>query len=122
VTVGPGRRGTTLSAAGHALDVRGQGVVIDGSYVAVPGASMELLRKLSRAAGRVVSRSDLQASLPGSSEDGHATDVAIARLRAALGDARMVQTVVKRGYRLAVDEDRPRAAIAAEQLAGNRTR
>ena len=30
-------------------------------------------------------------------------EVAVARLRSALGDPKMIQTVVKRGYRLAVD-------------------
>ena len=29
--------------------------------------------------------------------------MAITRLRTALGDSKMIQTVVKRGYRLAVD-------------------
>ena len=33
----------------------------------------------------------------------HAVEMAVARLRTALGDARLVQTVVKRGYRLAFD-------------------
>lgn len=33
----------------------------------------------------------------------HAVETAIARLRTALGDADTIRTVVKRGYRLALD-------------------
>jgi uroporphyrinogen-III synthase len=40
-------------------------------------------------------------------DDEHAVETGVARLRAALGNPEMVQTVVKRGYRLALDpEDR----------------
>ncbi len=51
----------------------------------------------------VVSRADLLASLPGGSGDPHAVETAIARLRCHLGAPKAVQTVVKRGYRLALD-------------------
>jgi uroporphyrinogen-III synthase len=37
-----------------------------------------------------------------STVDAHAVETAIGRLRAALGDPTLVQTVVKRGYRLCV--------------------
>jgi uroporphyrinogen-III synthase len=33
-------------------------------------------------------------------------EVAVGRLRAALGDPRIIQTVVKRGYRLAYEPER----------------
>jgi uroporphyrinogen-III synthase len=36
--------------------------------------------------------------------DGHAVDVAVARLRAALGSGKHIETVIKRGYRLRVDD------------------
>lgn len=50
-----------------------------------------------------VSRPALLAMPPsGTAESEHAVEMAVARLRAALG-TRAVQTVVKRGYRLAVD-------------------
>ncbi|MBF6370760.1 winged helix-turn-helix domain-containing protein, partial [Nocardia puris] len=52
---------------------------------------------------RVVSREDLLAALPGGGEDTHAVETAIARLRAGLGTPKVIQTVVKRGYRLALD-------------------
>ena len=66
--------------------------------------AMALLRALARRPGRVVPRrNELLAALPGGSTEEHAVETAITRLRAALGDARLVQTVVKRGYRLAPD-------------------
>ncbi|WP_278257643.1 winged helix-turn-helix domain-containing protein [Nocardioides convexus] len=50
----------------------------------------------------MVSRRDLLTALPsGTAGSEHAVEMAVARLRAALG-TRCVQTVVKRGYRLAV--------------------
>jgi uroporphyrinogen-III synthase len=98
----PQRRGIRLHAAGHELDVRGHGVVIDGRFAPVSASGMALLRALLRRPGQVVARSDL---FPGSGDE-HAVEVAIGRLRAALGDPRIVQTVVKRGYRLAFEPER----------------
>jgi uroporphyrinogen-III synthase len=63
---------------------------------------MALLRELAARPGHVFSRTALGKLLPGESTDGHAVEVAIARLRTTLGDPAIVQTVVKRGYRLAV--------------------
>jgi uroporphyrinogen-III synthase len=42
----------------------------------------------------------------GGAADEHAVEVAIGRLRTALGDPRIVQTVAKRGYRLAYEPER----------------
>jgi uroporphyrinogen-III synthase len=63
-----------------------------------------LLRLLAARPGQVLSRAVLMRALPGDSRDGHAVEVAVGRLRTALGDPRIVATVVKRGYRLAVDD------------------
>jgi uroporphyrinogen-III synthase len=41
-----------------------------------------------------------------SSADEHAVEVAVGRLRTALGDPRIIQTVAKRGYRLAYEPER----------------
>lgn len=98
----PVLRGRHVLAAGHELDVRGYAAVVDGEFVALPATSAALLRELARRPGHVVARSTLLHLLPGDGVDGHAVDVAIARLRSALGDAAIVQTVVKRGYRLAL--------------------
>jgi uroporphyrinogen-III synthase len=98
----PVLRGRRITAGGHEVDVRGHAVVVDGSYVALPATSTALLRELARHPGHVVARATLLRLLPGEGIDGHAVDVAIGRLRAALGDPGIVQTVVKRGYRLNV--------------------
>ena len=67
-------------------------------------AAMATIRALALRPGTVVSRADLLRALPGSSTDTHAVETAVLRLRTALGDKKMVATVVKRGYRLPVDE------------------
>jgi uroporphyrinogen-III synthase len=100
----PRLRGRALVAAGHQLDVRGQGVLLDGEFVALSTTASALLRTLADRPGHVLARDRLLGLLPGEGADGHAVDVAIGRLRAALGDPAIVQTVVKRGYRLAVDD------------------
>ncbi len=92
-----------IHAAGHTISVRGACVVVDGSVRQLAPAPMALMRSLARQPGRVVSREDLLAELPGGGEDTHAVETAIARLRAGLGTPKAIQTVVKRGYRLALD-------------------
>ena len=93
-----------LPAAGHSLEVRGHAVVVDGASLPLSATSMALLRALTAKPGQVVSRAAAR-PLPGEGGDEHAVEVAIGRLRTALGDARCVQTVVKRGYRLAYDPE-----------------
>jgi uroporphyrinogen-III synthase len=89
-----------IHAAGHEIELRGHAVVVDGTLRPVPPAPMAVLRVLSSEPGRVASRRELLSSLPGGGDE-HAVEVAVARLRSTLGDAALVQTVVKRGYRLA---------------------
>jgi uroporphyrinogen-III synthase len=96
-------RARRMHVAGHWLELRGHAVLVDGSLRSLPPAGMALLRVLARRPGRVVSRADLLRSLPGGGDDEHAVETAIARLRTALGQPKIVQTVVKRGYRLAHD-------------------
>ncbi len=98
------RRAATLQVAGHTLAVRGHAVVLDGDLVQPAPAPMAVLRELARRPGRVLSRTDLLRTLPRGA-DGHAVEMAVARLRGALGDPNIVQTVVKRGYRLRVDTE-----------------
>jgi uroporphyrinogen-III synthase len=97
------RRAPALQVAGHELEVRGYATVVDDVLVPLPAGSMALLHELVRRPGQVISRNVLAALLPGESSEGHAVEVAIGRLRHGLGDPAMVQTVVKRGYRLSVD-------------------
>ncbi|MBR7672452.1 uroporphyrinogen-III synthase [Streptomyces daliensis] len=102
----PGRV-RALPVAGHRVEIRGHAVVVDGELKAVPPAGMALLRALARRPGWVVPRADLLRALPGAGRDEHAVETAMARLRAALGESRLIQTVVKRGYRLALDPTGP---------------
>ncbi|MDT0267855.1 uroporphyrinogen-III synthase [Streptomyces sp. DSM 44915] len=92
-----------LPVAGHRLEIRGRAVVLDGALRPVAPAGMALLRALARRPGWVVPRAELLRALPGAGRDEHAVETAMARLRTALGVPTVVQTVVKRGYRLAID-------------------
>ncbi|MYS05053.1 uroporphyrinogen-III synthase [Streptomyces sp. SID6041] len=96
-------RARALPVAGHRVEVRGHAVLVDGALRPVPPAGMALLGLLARRPGWVVSRADLLRALPGAGRDEHAVETAMARLRAALGTPKLIQTVVKRGYRLALD-------------------
>jgi uroporphyrinogen-III synthase len=101
-------RATRLTVAATALELRGQAVVVDGEPRPVPPAPMAVLRALAATPGHVLTRRALAGVLRRHSGrtdtvDEHAVETAIARLRAALGRPHLVQTVVKRGYRLPVD-------------------
>ena len=92
-----------LTAAGHLVEIRGTCVLVDGTVKALSPAAMATMRALALRPGTVVSRQDLLAALPGAGTDTHAVETAVLRLRTALGDKNIVATVVKRGYRLAVE-------------------
>ncbi|MEU2061637.1 uroporphyrinogen-III synthase [Streptomyces sp. NPDC013455] len=96
-------RARSLPVAGHRVEIRGHAVLVDGVLKPVPPAGMSLLRALSRRPGWVVPRAELLRALPGAGRDEHAVETAMARLRTALGVPKLIQTVVKRGYRLALD-------------------
>jgi len=99
----PRLRARTLYAAGHRVEIGNSGVLVDGVTRPVSPAGMATLRALVRDPGRVVSRADLLDTLPGNGRSAHAVETAVLRLRTALGDKNIVATVVKRGYRLAID-------------------
>ncbi|MGB3301631.1 uroporphyrinogen-III synthase [Gordonia sp. (in: high G+C Gram-positive bacteria)] len=92
-----------LLAGGHRLGIRADSVVVDGEVIDLPAASLRLLARLAERPGTVLSRAELLKSIGAGDE--HAVEVAVARLRTALGNRGMVATVVKRGYRLDVDPD-----------------
>ena len=104
----PSRRAglTVALAGGHQLLLHGGhgagSVLLDGVEVKLSPAPAAVLQALVANPGNVVSRQALLAMLPsGTAGSEHAVEMAVARLRSALG-TRAVQTVVKRGYRLAV--------------------
>ena len=82
------------------LQVRGHAAVVGDRVVELPPGPLAVLRALAQRPGTVMSRAELLDALPGGG-DTHAVEMAVTRLRAALG-APVVTTVVKRGYRLAV--------------------
>ncbi len=101
-------RATRLQVGAVELELRGQAVLVNGEVRAVPPAPMAVLRALAVHPGHVLSRRALVGVLRkhsgrSSTVDQHAVETAVGRLRAALGRPQLVQTVVKRGYRLAVE-------------------
>ncbi|MEU8530847.1 uroporphyrinogen-III synthase, partial [Streptomyces sp. NPDC048629] len=109
-------RARTLPVAGRSVEIRGHAVLVDGELRPVPPAGMALLGALARRPGWVVSRADLLRALPGAGRDEHAVETAMARLRTALGAPKLIQTVVKRGYRLALDTPAEEKYADAEAL------
>jgi len=94
--------GQTVQVAGHTLLLHGEEVLLDGVAVRLTPAPLAVLQALLVNPGHVLSRRELLTALPsGTASSEHAVEMAVARLRSALG-TRLVQTVVKRGYRLAV--------------------
>jgi uroporphyrinogen-III synthase len=95
-----GSRVMVRPTVGGILELRGQLASLDGRPLTLSPAPLAMLRAIARRPGQVVDRTTLLAALPGAG-DLHAVEVAIARLRAGLGCVGVVETVVKRGYRLA---------------------
>lgn len=95
---------TAVRAAGHLIEIEDSRVLVDGMVKPVSPAGLATLRVLAHRPGLVVARDALLQALPGHGSSKHAVDSAVLRLRTALGDSQIVATVIKRGYRLAVDE------------------
>ena len=103
----PVRRTRAVSAGAHELRLRGHSVLVDGSPVPLTARQAAVLSALVASEGRVLSRAELlRQAWHDELADEHAVEMTVARLRSALGPAgSVVQTVVKRGYRLAVSQD-----------------
>ncbi len=86
----------------HELEIKGHLVVMDGAATSVSPTSMAILRTLARKPGRVFTRAELASDLPARGGSDHAVEMAITRLRSQLGDPKVIETVFKRGYRLAL--------------------
>lgn len=96
------REGTLLELADHRVLLRGDVVCVDGVVAHLSSAPLAVLHALALNPGRVMSRRELMSHLPSRQAGSeHAVEVAVARLRAAIGP-RLVLTVVKRGYRLSI--------------------
>ena len=92
--------GTVLVVGGRRLLLRSGRVYVDGVEVKLSGAPLAVLLALTERPGVVFSRKQLMAHLPsGQAGSEHAVEMAVARLRNAVGPG-VVQTVVKRGYRV----------------------
>ncbi len=102
----PARRTKRVDAAGHQLELRGHSVLVDGIPVKLTSRQTGVLTALVNCGGRVLSRPELlRVAWRDEVADEHAVEMTVARLRTALGPAgSVVQTVVKRGYRLAASE------------------
>lgn len=94
----------TLVAGGHHLRLQGRLVTVDDREpLSITDREREVLVALAAAGGRVLSKRDLLGEVWGGGEhDTHLVEVVIGRLRQRLGDAaEAVETVHRRGYRLA---------------------
>lgn len=89
-----------LCTVAGSLVIRARVAVLDGQVLPLSPTGVAVLRLLAAAAGDVVPREAVLAALPGDSQDPHAAEVAIARLREAAGRRDLIRTVVKRGYRI----------------------
>lgn len=88
-----------LETSSGSVELRGRMLRVDGTAVELAPAPLLLLRALLGAGGAVLSRESLSQllELRGSV---HALDMTVSRLRSALPDGKLVETVVKRGYRI----------------------
>ena len=102
---GKGGAAPTLSTSAGVMSMRSGGAVVDGEFIALSRAGANLLGALFDAGGRVLSREEIAEALPRTGRNAHAVEMAVARVREALGTVDVVKTVVKRGYRLAVEEN-----------------
>lgn len=97
--------GLTVHVAGHRLELRGQAVVLDGRFIAVPGGPLAVLRALARHPGEVLSAAEIRGTEPTWADadvDDHAVEMAVSRLRRLFRGTELIETIVKRGYRLAI--------------------
>ncbi|KRC61062.1 uroporphyrinogen-III synthase [Agromyces sp. Root81] len=104
VTYFGGGRAPALDTTAGRLEIRSTGVVLDGGFTPLSRTGVAVISRLFQAQGDVVSRPQLLSTLPRSGANAHALEVAIARVREALGTPSLIRTVVKRGYRLDVDD------------------
>ncbi|CAN5777426.1 uroporphyrinogen-III synthase [soil metagenome] len=96
----------SLAVAGLHLSLQGRLVTVgDAAPLQLTDRERDVLLALADAGGRVLSKRELLAAVWGTAEhDTHLVEVVVGRLRQRLGDAAVaVETVHRRGYRLAAD-------------------
>jgi uroporphyrinogen-III synthase len=102
------RHAMHLVLGGKPVQIRGQALIVGEIVVPVQPGPVAVLRALARQPGRVLSPAEIRTRTPGWSDvDDHAIEMAVSRLRrcldgGGLDGVSLVQTVVKRGYRLAL--------------------
>lgn len=82
------------------LELRSTGAVLDRRFIPLSPTGLGILTALVDADGAAVSRTRLAEALPRSVANPHAVEVAVARVREAVGEPALIRTIVKRGYRL----------------------
>jgi uroporphyrinogen-III synthase len=101
-------RATIVTIGGHEVQIRGQALVVGQTLIPVQPGPVAVLRALAGQPGRVMSPTEIRQRVAGWSEvDDHAIEMAVSRLRrcldgTALNGLGLVQTVMRRGYRLAI--------------------
>jgi uroporphyrinogen-III synthase len=96
-----GENAEGIATPAGTLRVRATAASLDHAVLPLSPGALAILRELTRDPGRVKSREQLLAVMPGDSDDPHAAEVAVARLRDVVGKD-VIRTVVKRGYALQV--------------------
>jgi uroporphyrinogen-III synthase len=91
-------RVSAIETPAGVLRIRASAATLDHRPLSLSPSGLAVLRRLAREPGRVVTREHLLHALPGGSRDPHAAEVAVARLRDALGPHQLVRTIMKRGY------------------------
>jgi len=110
-----GARSRTIATAPAEVTLQGRALFVDGVASPLGGRERAVLTLLADAEGAVVPKSRLLRDVWGPDfDDDHAVEVAVGRLRRALGPAGgAVETVARRGYRLgSCPTPRPAAAGA----------
>jgi len=102
VVISLGDEAESVSTAAGELRIRATAATLDHEVLSLSPTGLAVLRTLAQNPGEVWSRERLLHVLPGGSDDPHAAEVAVARVREAVGRP-LVKTVVKRGYRLLVE-------------------
>ena len=101
-------RAITLTVAGQEVQLRGQALVVGQLLIPVQPGPVAVLRVLAQHPGRVMSATEIRRQIVGWSDvDDHAIEMTVSRLRrslegTSLDGVGLVQTVMRRGYRLAL--------------------